>query len=231
MLVLSFLYSLGWPLNCDSPGEVLWSVGILQMNDTIPNSHHFYILSHTVPVSYCLVTFPGETRTHVFSPQVEHWKQVIWVTQAKYSLVNQWVYWGCFQGHWSFTGNYITENLFFSYLNFYLNFWKFSYYFSFMCMNVLPWYMYVLCMCVWNPQKRVLGHLELLSKVVNCCVLAGNWTQVLCRNGKCLWSGSHLSSPNPWTSCCQLDRRISFPQQAFIICIILWKGTVRFLTF
>lgn len=41
-------------------------------------------------------------------------------------------------------------------------------------MNVLPRCKYVLCMCVWNPQKRALGLLKLeLSKVVNCCVDAG----------------------------------------------------------
>lgn len=229
MLVLSFLYSVGWPLTCDSPGKVLWSIGILQMNDTIPNSHHFYILSHTVPVSYCLVTFPGEMRMHVFSLQVEHWKQVIWVTQAKYSLVNQWVYWGCFQGHWSLTGNYITENLFFSYLNFYLHFLVIIFFYVYECSALI--YVCALHVCLESTEEGPGSSGTGVKQ--GCKLLCTCWelNPVLCRNGKCLWSVSHLSSPDPWTSCCQLHRRISFPTQAFIIYIILWKGTVRFLTF
>jgi hypothetical protein len=78
----------------------------------------------------------------------------------------------------------------------------------FMCMSVLYVCMYVcmyVCICMyvhcvhsWCLQKSEedIGSLELeLQMVVGTHVNAGNWTWVLCKNNKCPYLLSHLSSP------------------------------------
>lgn len=105
LVLWSCLYQRALPLTCASkdcrhnPHQSSAFSPLKHHQGLIPASTTQSLCDPGATASLCCMTFPGETRTNIYSSQMGHRRQIKEILPSRCNLANQWVYWGHTQDH------------------------------------------------------------------------------------------------------------------------------------